>query len=246
MHRTPGKRSTRKTCSKCGLNKEIAHSRSRPDGVHYLPTCNGCYRTPEQAREERYAKQRQFRAELAHDGLFDCSQCKRILPEENRVKGGAFVCKKCASENSSKRYHGWPVKRRREYRRKCWSVMISNPETRLRYALRKRMASFMYRVLWGQARRSSARVIEYLGCTPQQFRQYIEAQFVRGMPWDNHGAWEIDHVMPLSAFDIKDEGQIKKAWHYTNMRPLWKNENRSKAAKKPSAHQPCLLLTVAP
>jgi hypothetical protein len=50
------------------------------------------------------------------------------------------------------------------------------------------------------------------------------------MTFDNHGVngWHIDHIIPLSA---KTEEEIIKLCHYTNLQPLWAEENRAKSNK---------------
>jgi len=68
--------------------------------------------------------------------------------------------------------------------------------------------------------------IKVLGCNWETFKNYIESIFRQGMTWGNYGAWHIDHVIPLSA--AKTEKQIKSLNHYTNLRPLWSQENLSK------------------
>lgn len=79
----------------------------------------------------------------------------------------------------------------------------------------------------------------YLGCTIDEWISHLEKRFTVAMGWMNYGAsdrrsWEVDHIMPLSSFgtDIED---ILRALHFTNTRPLWSSENRSKGAKMPSA-----------
>jgi len=63
-------------------------------------------------------------------------------------------------------------------------------------------------------------------------------QFKEGMTWDNHGVvWEIDHIIPLAAFDLTRKDQQMLANHYTNLRPLWKALNRLKADKIVVTHQ---------
>jgi len=56
---------------------------------------------------------------------------------------------------------------------------------------------------------------------------HIENQFREGMSWDNYsfGNWEMDHIRPLCTFNLKNEKEVKKALHFTNMRPLWRREN---------------------
>jgi hypothetical protein len=49
------------------------------------------------------------------------------------------------------------------------------------------------------------------------------------MSWDNHGEWHIDHIIPLSS--AKNESDLYKLFHYTNLQPLWAFDNLSKGNK---------------
>ena len=51
------------------------------------------------------------------------------------------------------------------------------------------------------------------------------------MTWDNYGEWHIDHIKPISSFDLKDAKNQKLAMHYTNLQPLWAKDNISKGNK---------------
>lgn len=78
------------------------------------------------------------------------------------------------------------------------------------------------------------RSIRYLGCTFLELKSWIESQFRDGMSWSNNGGdsgWELDHKIPVSSFDFSDEPQIFKCFHYSNLQPLWKHENRAKGSK---------------
>jgi hypothetical protein len=67
---------------------------------------------------------------------------------------------------------------------------------------------------------------------------HLESQFKEGMSWSNYGkqkdnrldSWEIDHIIPISTFDLTDEDQQRKCWHYTNLQPLWAIDNLQKRA----------------
>ena len=72
-----------------------------------------------------------------------------------------------------------------------------------------------------------------LGCTSDQLKQHIESKFQVGMSWSNHGlhGWHIDHIRPLSSFDLLDPQQKAQASHFTNLQPLWAKDNMKKHAK---------------
>lgn len=75
--------------------------------------------------------------------------------------------------------------------------------------------------------------IQYLGCTAEQLKEYLESKFKPGMTWDNYGkqGWHIDHIFPLSKANLLDEQQKIKLLHYTNLQPLWAHENQIKGNK---------------
>ena len=69
----------------------------------------------------------------------------------------------------------------------------------------------------------SKKTIEYLGCTIQEYKEYLEPMFTPEMNWDNYGTyWEIDHIYPLAKGG---------PFHYTNTQPLTITENRVKSDK---------------
>lgn len=72
-----------------------------------------------------------------------------------------------------------------------------------------------------------------LGCSPSFLRDWISSKFKRGMTLENYGhkTWHIDHIIPLSTFDLSDPNQAAIACHYTNLQPMWAKENITKGAK---------------
>jgi len=86
-------------------------------------------------------------------------------------------------------------------------------------------------------------VCDVLGCSAPVFKWFLEHQFYphpesgEFMAWDNYGRglerWHIDHIIPLSFFDLSDEKQLKHAFHISNMQPLWGVDNIEKHTSIP-------------
>jgi hypothetical protein len=65
----------------------------------------------------------------------------------------------------------------------------------------------------------SSRTAEIIGISHQDFLDWIEFQFTESMNWENYGTvWCFEHCCPLSAFDLTNEEEIKKAMHWMNIR----------------------------
>lgn len=75
------------------------------------------------------------------------------------------------------------------------------------------------------------KTLDIIGCSPQFLKNYLENKFTEGVSWDNYGVygWHIDHIIPLSL--AKTEEEIYKLSHYTNLQPLWAEENLKKYNK---------------
>jgi hypothetical protein len=71
-----------------------------------------------------------------------------------------------------------------------------------------------------------------LGCSITEFKIYLESKFEYWMNWTNYGlyngsenyGWDIDHIIPISS--AKDEDELLKLNHYTNLQPLCSKINR--------------------
>jgi hypothetical protein len=102
-----------------------------------------------------------------------------------------------------------------------------DPEYMLRIRLRNRIRYALKAGHGRKVRRSQ----ELLGCSSDQFVKHIESLFTAGMSWDNKGQWHIDHIIPVAAFDLTTLDGQQAAFHYTNLRPAWAEENRRKNAR---------------
>ena len=98
---------------------------------------------------------------------------------------------------------------------------------RIAKRLRSRMCKYITREL------RPASTVRDLGCTLPELLVHLKAKFKPGMSFENYGpkGWHIDHITPLSAFNLADVAQAKRAFHYTNLQPLWWHENLRKSDK---------------
>jgi hypothetical protein len=73
-----------------------------------------------------------------------------------------------------------------------------------------------------------------LGYTMAELTVDLERQFGRGMSWGKfkQGLIHIDHIVPMTAFDLSDPMEIARAFAMTNLRPLWKKDNIEKGDRR--------------
>ncbi len=96
-----------------------------------------------------------------------------------------------------------------------------NPNFRLGNLVRTRVRDVIRRRYVGGI------AVTEIGCDGDTLAAWIESQFQPGMNWENWGSvWEMDHREPLAKFDLTVDEQRLKASHYSNLRPLWRSENR--------------------
>ena len=76
--------------------------------------------------------------------------------------------------------------------------------------------------------KSVVSAVKDLGCSMSCFKLYIENQFLPGMTWSNYGKWHLDHVIPVSHFDLTDRMQTLEAFNWLNYQPLWAIDNLKK------------------
>ena len=79
----------------------------------------------------------------------------------------------------------------------------------------------------------SSSTVFLTGCDVDYLMYHLQEQFTKGMSWDNHGkdGWEIDHVKPCASFDLSKPEEQRKCFHFSNMQPLWAEDNLSKGGK---------------
>ena len=104
-----------------------------------------------------------------------------------------------------------------------------DPEFKLAIDMRNRLRSF----LRTKGINKNNKTMELVGCSKKFLKEHLEKQFKPGMNWSNHSlrGWHVDHIRPLSKFNCTDPKELKKACHYSNLQPLWADENLKKKDK---------------
>ena len=90
------------------------------------------------------------------------------------------------------------------------------------------MRSSLRRVLKTE---KNGRTEHVLGYSRYELRSHIERQFLKGMSWDNHGEWHIDHITPISVFLEQGISDPRVINCLTNLKPIWAKDNLSKNNK---------------
>lgn len=142
-------------------------------------------------------------------------------------------------ERDRKRRHTARFKETNSRRaKKLWA---ESPEHRIKSNLHKSLR----RALFGTGKKKSERLKTLIGCEPAELVKHLESLWREGMTWDNYGLgkdkWHIDHIRPVSSFDLTTVEQQKACYHYTNLQPLWGHLNMFKKAKMPHEIGPELL-----
>lgn len=217
-----------KICSKC--KKEPALKKK--DSNLYYSYCSGCNKDLakiwQQNNKDRFNKKvKEYRKKNAIK-----LNKKTKEHRKNNLDKVLETERKCRKKLRQKR-----IKYNREYRKKNAEAISQYKKDKMKNDLQYRLAQTLRARLRTMLRKgnvknvSAQEHIDFLGCTAKECIDYLAELFTDDMSWGNHGDWHIDHIKPLSSFDLTIEGERKKACHYTNLQPLWAEENLVKGAK---------------
>ena len=98
------------------------------------------------------------------------------------------------------------------------------------YKLRSVLRSRVRMAIKANKTQKYFKTAKLIGCTVEELKIHLENQFKSGMTWNNWGVfgWHIDHIKPCASFDLTKEDEQLKCFHYTNLQPLWAEENMKK------------------
>ena len=116
-----------------------------------------------------------------------------------------------------------PTEQFRHNRLKCKTCERDEPTSKIIRNVRSRILSSI--------KNKSKHTIEYLGCNCNDYLRWI-LKNDNFYTMDNYGKeWHIDHVVPISKFNILNENEQLVAFNWRNTMPLSVKENLSKNNK---------------
>lgn len=205
-----------KVCTKCKQELPLdAFPKRSGAKAGIKPQCKPCHN----------ASNRESRAKHLESSRESSRRWREANPERLKARTKQWAEKN--PERMRALQVAWQAANRDRVREVQRARLERRPEVRAMRSMSQRIR-FM---LSGKNSRSTPSIVGY---GPSELREHIGRQFLPGMTWDNYGEWHIDHIVPLSDFNITslDDDEMKSAWALTNLRPLWASENCSKSDRR--------------
>ncbi len=208
-----------KTCCKCKLSQsinEFGNLKSSPDGLRY--DCKSCRKSYcEQNKESIRKKQQQYYSDNKSELIVKNKEYRNMNIDkinEQRKQYRAREDVKKHIKNKNKEY--LPVRKEKIKQRRQ-----NDNDFRIKEVLRSKIHKFL--------KNQKTSYTNMLGCDLEFFKKWIEYRFSPEMSWNNFGdVWEIDHILPMSLFKMDSDDKLV-CFHWTNLQPLNKFENKSKS-----------------
>jgi isocitrate lyase len=181
-------------------------------------------------QKQRYQKDAKVREETKHNAE------KWVKNNPKKRKNIAHKYRQANKEYLNKTSMEWyqenkvrlrPIRNAYQKRRR------EEPEYKLAYTMRYKMV----KAIKNNQKYCSA--LKLVGCSVSELKKHIENQFEQGMTWNNWTpqGWHIDHIIPISSFDLSKKEEQEKCFHYSNLQPLWAEDNFRKSNKLPDYWQ---------
>jgi hypothetical protein len=189
-----------KKCNTCGEIKSLEDYYKEVNVIYYEYQCKLC---KNKRNKEYYLKNKKTHNERTIRWSNENKERhKKLIKRNYTVKSKGIDIPKIEFDNQYKE-----TKRKRQT-----NNVIS-------HTLRSRL----YDALKNYKGKKYESVLKLLGCTIEEFKSYLEKQFLPEMNWDNHGVvWEIDHIKPCATFDLFKIEEQKQCFHFSNHQPLFK------------------------
>ena len=225
--------STKKYRKKNPEKIKAAEKKWREKHPEYSAVESKKWREKNPERRKKYRKE-QYVKEKQNPEYMEKQRINAKIYHEKNKNNPEYIKKRKDYYNSIKdttKLKEYKKKYRKEHLEQRRMYMNERYANDIQYKLSRIVRGRLWKVVSREQKVGSA--IHDLGCTLEELKIYIENQFKEGMTWDNWkpDGWHLDHIKPLSKFDLTDPIQFKEAVHFTNLQPLWWNENLSKGNK---------------
>ncbi len=221
-------------CKSCKKDKDYQYSKSE-SGKNSRRKARKKYKNKPEVKKHILELKRKtyIRYGLYHNKFCElyknCTKCKiekswlEFRINKKNKTSRRSQCRKCESIA-----HSLYSKTNKEKVNKARALKTKNNPI---FKLRLRISCRVKEIFRRKNFKKNKKYKEYIGCTPQQLYKHITKQFKDGMSWDNYGinGWHIDHIIPLCL--AKTEEDVYKLSHYSNLQPLWAEENLKKGGK---------------
>jgi len=172
-----------------------------------------------QYREKNIEKRKEFAKEYYQNNKEKLKKKKREYYEENKE----IILIKIASYQKENKNKINKVKN--EYRK-------NRRDNDSLYNLKHNLRTLISSSFKEKGLKKNSKTCDILGCSFDEFKQYLESKFEDWMNWGNKGlyngelnyGWDIDHIIPISSATTEED--IVKLNHFTNLRPLCSKVNR--------------------
>lgn len=180
---------------------------------------------------------------LKRDGQFICYECKEVMTVSNK-RPNINLCKECYKEKSKTWKRPDKERANKIARDRMKTRRETDPQYKLQTTIRRQIGDAI-RNYCKAGYQSRTGKIKYLGCTIPELKTFLESKFDKRMTWQNHGKyWHIDHIKPVSLFNLLDESQMIEAFNYQNLQPLRAKDNLIKGNRfYPKHTQTAMILT---
>lgn len=162
-----------------------------------------------------------YKKQYNYENKHDISLKKKLYYEEN---------KKDFLKKSSEYY--FQHKNDPEFKNKRNNQVKERKKRDVNFKISGNCRTLIYKSLVSKNITKNEKSIELMGCSKDFFMKWIEWSFDSHMNLGNYGIyWEIDHVNPVSSFDLTLKCQRLLCFNWKNCRPLQKEENQKKFNK---------------
>jgi hypothetical protein len=208
-----------KICGKCKLKKNVdMFGRDVRTKTGLRSTCNDCRKIESKIYREKNPEKRKETIKRYYENNKEKERLRFKKYRMENPEKRKLTCKNYVINNKDK-YNEYSKNWKKKER-------LINPKYKLINNIRERTKDFLNY----KKENKNTKIYNIVGCSPEFLKEYIENKFTEGMSWDLMGKHiHIDHIIPLSS--AKDEDEIYKLCHYSNLQPLWAKDNLKKGSK---------------